>query len=494
MGVEVVLPTAAAVVSLYAALFHGWVYGLHRAARDHAWVAVCAGGAALVCLGTAAMVAGETPADALRAQRIQVLGAPAVTVGLLRFAASHFHAQRPWLMRAGDGFLAIVMTLALADPGALIDVDRPPRVASSLGVAYLQYDYTRLTHGLLPLAFVFVFATAGLALQARRTQERHATPLLLALGGWVVAAIHDSAVAMGLRDSLYWMPSGGYLVLVVTISTILLRELVLALDEAERLGARLQELAHARADELRVVELRLARGEQLAAVGTLAAGVAHEINNPLAYVSANLNHLQTLWEEKNRDPAEVEEVLSECREGLHRVGAISSDLLRMARHGASERQELDLSEVVRSVLPLAEREADGEVRISASLARGLRVLGSARLLGQVALNLMLNAIRASGTRGRAGRGIEVETRACGDPAPGCELAVHDHGAGMPEALREQLFGAGFASRPIGQGTGLGLALVRLIVTRHGGAIRAESGAHGTVVRVWLPAYRGGSPP
>jgi signal transduction histidine kinase len=296
---------------------------------------------------------------------------------------------------------------------------------------------------------------------------------------------------MGLRDGLYWMPSGGYLALVVTISTILLRELVLALDEAERMGARLQELAHARADELRAVELRLARGEQLAAAGTLAAGVAHEINNPLAYVNANLNHLQTLWEEKNHDPAEVEEVLSECREGLHRVGAISSDLLRMARHGASERQEVDLSEVVRSVIPLAEREADGEVRINASLARGLRVLGSARLLGQVALNLMLNAIHASGARGKAARAIEVETRACGDPAPGCELAILDHGAGLPEALREQLFDAGFASRPIGQGTGLGLALVRLIVTRHGGSIRAESGDDGTVVRVWLPAFRGG---
>jgi signal transduction histidine kinase len=230
------------------------------------------------------------------------------------------------------------------------------------------------------------------------------------------------------------------------------------------------------------VDAQLARGEQLAAIGTLAAGVAHEINNPLAYVNANLNHLHKLAESDDHDPAEVEEVLAECREGLTRVSAIASDLLRMARHGASEREPVDLAEIVRSVLPMIERETAGHVGFEAALTGPLPVVGSARLLGQVALNLVWNAIHASA--GVEGACVTVETRLA---AGGAELRVADNGAGIPPELLEQLFESSFTTRSLGQGTGLGLALVRLIVQRHGGDLEVESAPGATCVTVRLPA-------
>src|SRR5690606_32761156 len=155
---------------------------------------------------------------------------------------------------------------------------------------------------------------------------------------------------------------------------------------------------------------------------------------------------------------------------------------RMARHGASEREPVDLSEVVRSVLPLVQRDAAGRVRIEAATAPSVPVLGSARLLGQVALNLIWNAIHAAGDGEGAAR-IEVVTRCA---LGGAELCVAANGPGIPDELLEQVFEPSLAARSIGQGAGLGLALVRLIVKRHGGSIDAESDAGGTRVRVRLP--------
>jgi signal transduction histidine kinase len=501
MDVQVLLPTSAALVSLYAASFHGWVFALHPAARDHLWVAVCATGAAGVCLGTADLYAARSPSEAFAAQQLQGLGVPVLSLGLLRFASSHFGVTPRALLRMVDLWSVVALVVMLLAPELLIDRSEPLRQGGGLGLRFIQLQYKPLTVAMVLPACGALLGAFAICLRARREGRLHATQLLGALTLWTVAGAHDGAVGFGLWAGPYLLASGGYLALVVSVSSILFRELVLVMEESESQGLRLQELASARADELRAVELRLARGEQLAAVGTLAAGVAHEINNPLAYVSANLNHLQGLWQEglrspatpspsaKRQRPSEVDEVLAECREGLNRVASIASDLLRMARHGASEREVVELADVTRSVLPLAEREASGEVAIEVDLAEGLRVLGSARLLGQVVLNLVLNAIHASAGHAAGARWVRLETRAARSPdgASGVELRVCDSGPGIPEALQDRIFDSAFTSKPISQGAGLGLALVRLIVARHGGTIHAENGVPGAAVTVWLPA-------
>jgi signal transduction histidine kinase len=483
MSLEVLLATAAGLVSLHAALFHGWVFLQHRAAREHLWVSVTAAGAAGVCFGTAHLYGTARPDVVVLAERVQLAGGATLTMGLLRFGLHRLRVQAPWLARSADVFAAFALTVDLLVPQMLIAVDQPPRQVSGPGFSFFRADYVPLIWVLMGIAFAYLVANLAFAVRALRRGEEGAVPLTLALVAWLVAALSDTAVGLGAYDAPYVLPTGGFPILVITLSAILIRDLVRGMDRSEALGVRLQELAREHADALRVVELQLARGEQLAAVGTLAAGVAHEINNPLAYVNANLNHLQQLFGDPSHDRGEVDEVLAECREGLSRVSAIAADLLRMARHGASESEELDLAGVIRSLLPMVEREAAGRVRIDASLHSPLLVHGSPRLLGQVALNLIWNAIHATGGRTEGEARIEVSTRA---GRGGSELVVSDNGTGIPRDLIEHMFEPSFSTRPSGRGTGLGLALVQLIVRRHGGEVSAVSDAGGTCVTVWLP--------
>jgi signal transduction histidine kinase len=490
MSAGVLVSTAAGVVGVYTACFHGWVFAQHRPAREHLWVAVIGASVALVCFGAALLAEHPTPAAALLALRLQIAGAAGVTLGVLRFGAARFRVAAPGLLRAADALCAATVLLGLAAPGLLLALDRPLRPSRGLAGPLEIFEFTPLAAALLVLLLACLAGAIGFAVHGLRRAQPGAGPLLAALLAWLAAAVLDSASALGLTDLPLLLATGGYPLLMATLSALLTRDLVGAMDDSERLGERLQRLAHERADALRAVDAQLARGEQMAAIGTLAAGVAHEINNPLAFVSANLNHLHALWKEEHADAREVEEVLGECREGLARVSGIAADLLRMARHGASEREPVDLSEVVRSVLPLVRREAAGRVHVEAALAPAAPVLGSARLLGQVVLNLVWNAIHAAGEAADGAR-VEVATRAGRGTA---ELRVVDSGPGIPAELLEQVFDPSIPASPLGRGTGLGLALVRLIVKRHGGEIRAESGAGGTCVRVRLPSRPGEGAP
>ncbi|HEY8494898.1 MAG TPA: ATP-binding protein [Myxococcota bacterium] len=485
MRTGVLLASAAGVVGVYTACFHGWVYLQHRPAREHLWVALVGAAVAVLCFGGAMLSGQPTPQQAALGLQLQIAGAVGVTFGLLRFGVRRFGIDLPLLVRGADGLCIAIVLLDLLAPSWLMRLDRPPQIVQALAEPFHLYELTALSQALLLPFFVFHVVHVVFADRAVRRGEPGARPLLFALVVWLAAAVLDSLTVFGWTSLPVVLSAGGYPLLLMTVSGVLVYDLVRAMDEHERLGERLQSLAHARADELRAVDARLARGEQLAAIGTLAAGVAHEINNPLAYVNANLNHLQALWQEKQPDPREVEEVLAECREGLARVSAIAADLLRMARHGASEQRPVDLSEVVRSVLPMVERECEGRVRIETSLAPCAPVRGSARLLGQVVLNLVWNAIHAAGSTGDDSEPrVELTTRTSDGTA---ELCVADNGPGIPAELIEQIFDPADASRALGQGTGLGLALVRLIVQRHGGQLRAENDAFGARVRVLLPA-------
>jgi signal transduction histidine kinase len=487
MGTEVLLATAATVVSLYAALFHAWVFALHPRAREHLWVAITATGAAGISFGTGMLYAGSDAHDALEAHRVTMAGASFVMVGALDFSASRMRVQIPYFLRSARALSAAVLLLVIFAPQLLYAVDRPPRETVVFGLHFLQLEFTPLLQGLLAVGLVYFLFPLLICSRARLHGEPGATPLLVAFAVWMLAALHDTAIGAGLYDAPFVLATGGYMLIAGTLSALLVRDLVRAMDESERLGAQLQEQAETRAGALRAIDLRLARGEQLAAIGMLAAGVAHEINNPLAYVSANLNQLRALWEEEP-DPDEVKEILAESREGLARVGAIVTDLLRMARDGANEQEVCDLGEVVRSVLPLVVREAGDAIEVATEIEAPLPVWGSARLLGQVALNLALNALHAVADGADRKPRVLLRARVA---RGGVELSVDDNGAGIPAEVLDQIFEPSFTTKAEQRGTGLGLALTRLVVTRHQGEIDVQSSPAGTLVTVWLPAA---SPP
>lgn len=224
----------------------------------------------------------------------------------------------------------------------------------------------------------------------------------------------------------------------------------------------------------------LARAERLAVAGTLASGVAHEVNNPLAAVSSLVQTAQA----RSDDP-QVRALLDDAVGQMERVAAALRDLMDLARPRGRVRADCRLDEVVASTLRLLAHDPRlRRLGVRADVAPGVPpVDGDPDQLQQVLLNLLLNARDALD---EAGGSIVVQVRH--DAAAGeVELCVHDDGPGVPEALRERIFEPFFSTKPVGRGTGLGLAVTRDLVRAHGGRLELESRPGDTRFRVRLPA-------
>jgi len=243
--------------------------------------------------------------------------------------------------------------------------------------------------------------------------------------------------------------------------------------------------------ERRELYSRMALADRLLSVGTLAAGVAHEINNPLAYVSSNLEllvrELPLLLQGKPSQLSrpEVEELLAEAREGAARVGAIVRDLRALSRTDEGEAGTLDVAAVLASCVKIAHNEVRHRARVVIDVATGLPpVRGSQSRLGQVFLNLLVNAAQAIPAGHVDDNEIRVRARAGGEQVI---VEVEDTGQGIPEAVIARIFDPFFTTKPVGLGTGLGLAISHEIVRALGGTITVTSRVGvGTMFRVVLP--------
>lgn len=249
--------------------------------------------------------------------------------------------------------------------------------------------------------------------------------------------------------------------------------------EPEELRARLRAQVR-----MRHLSRQLAQSEKLAALGTLVAGVAHEVRNPLNGI---INSLGPLKESLAEAPAAVTELLDLAIESSRRVERISGQLLRQARAGEGERALVDVSENVAFAVKMLEHKAQGGPSLSACLppSEPASVMGEAGALNQVWINLIDNAILAAGRSGH----VEVRVSRTGGEVA---VEVSDDGPGIEPKLLGRIFNPFFTTRAVGQGTGLGLSMVQEIVRAHGGAIRVESppGA-GARFRVTLPAAEAG---
>jgi len=234
--------------------------------------------------------------------------------------------------------------------------------------------------------------------------------------------------------------------------------------------------------ERRRIEQRLALADRMASVGQLASGVAHEINNPLAYVIANLGAAV------EQAPPELRAILDETREGAERIRKIVRDLKSFAR---PDEETLGPVELPR-VLDLACNMAANEIRHRAQLVKDYGdaplALGNESRLGQVFVNLLVNAAHAI-PEGHADQNeIRIVTDATADGR--VVIEVRDTGLGIPGDARPHIFEPFFTTKPVGVGTGLGLAICHGIVTSLGGEIELEDQRpRGTIVRVILPAPR-----
>lgn len=239
--------------------------------------------------------------------------------------------------------------------------------------------------------------------------------------------------------------------------------------EFEGLAGNLRAMAV----ELHRREVVARESSRLAAVGSLAAGVAHELNNPLGVMVGYLKRLR-----RAAEGGPLAEELRIVDDEAHQCLRIVEDLVTVAREPRLEATTIDLSAVVReAVLRLAGiPDLEGR-RLIVEAVRAAPVHADAVRIGQVLRNLVLNAAAAS----HPGDPIEIAVEATADLVV---LAVRDHGSGIAEQDLPHVFEP-FYSRRSG-GTGLGLAVSQRIVKGHGGSIDLESGPDGTVVRVQLP--------
>lgn len=247
-------------------------------------------------------------------------------------------------------------------------------------------------------------------------------------------------------------------------------------------------------NEVEALRDRLLLSGRLAAVGELAAGIAHEINNPLAYVRSNIVLLRQHWltmgdrldkagirSQSESLLVEGEELIEESIEGVDRAAAIVRDVRGLAHGGKRKRTDADLNDLLEGVLRIVAPQLRGRIEVETDFRDVPYVYGAPQELQQIFLNLILNASQAIDERGT----MKISTEHTGDMVV---VHVEDDGCGIGPEIRDRIFDPFFTTKVVGEGTGLGLGIAYGIVKNHGGDIIVESEpGRGTRFSVHLPA-------
>ncbi|MBN1203444.1 MAG: histidine kinase [Myxococcaceae bacterium] len=322
---------------------------------------------------------------------------------------------------------------------------------SPLVLIYLPYNllwFYGLDAWVRPRLVMYVTVTSAFALRDGASPE-----LLLALG---------------------MLGSFAYL-LTEKRAALLRKALRQVLEQREQL-----ERAH---QQLQQVHERALAQEKFSSLGLMAAGVAHEINNPMSFVTSNVNSLYKDLQRQGSLPEPlkeyVEEVLPATLDGIRRVNAIVSDLRRFARGDAEAHSEYALNAEVQAALRIAHGQLT-HCRMEVELGEVGRLMGRPQQIVQVLVNLLVNAGQATGLGGK----VHLSTHHEGE---GARVEIRDTGAGMSAETLRHLFQPFFTTKAPGEGMGLGLAVAHGIIESHGGRIEVESEpGKGTRFTVHLP--------
>lgn len=260
--------------------------------------------------------------------------------------------------------------------------------------------------------------------------------------------------------------------------------------ELREWGYTLEKKVEERTQQLKIAEAESVQTEKLASVGLLAAGIAHELNNPLTGVLTFSSLIRQNMPEGSPDAEDMDLVIHETK----RCADIIRRLLDFAREKAPEKKYTDLNQVIEETARLVERPANlSDIVITLELDRDLPpVWVDGHLIKQVIMNMLVNAQHAI----EGGGNITLKTRRFpmplspepgAPPVPMVEISIVDTGCGIPEQNLKRIFDPFFTSKEVGKGTGLGLSVSHGIVKAHGGTIKVESTVgSGSTFRVYLP--------
>ena len=261
-------------------------------------------------------------------------------------------------------------------------------------------------------------------------------------------------------------------------------------SELREWGHTLEQKVEKRTRELRAAEAEAARGEKLASVGLLAAGIAHELNNPLTGILTFSHLLRKKAVDGSPEAEDLDLVIRETK----RCAAIIRRLLDFSREKAPEKKFADLNEIIENTVRIVERPAHlHNIEITLDLDRDLPpVWVEPDLIEQVIMNMLVNAQHAIEDDGsitiQCRRSPELRIPDIGmEPVPMVEISIIDTGCGIPAEDLQRIFDPFFSSKEVGKGTGLGLSVSHGIVRAHGGCIEVESTVgQGTTFRICFP--------
>ncbi len=247
-------------------------------------------------------------------------------------------------------------------------------------------------------------------------------------------------------------------------------------------------------EELKRSQALLLRQEKLASLGRLAAGLAHELNNPLNTIAGFVEALERRAEAETlracRDFEDFPRFLQMVHGEVNRAASIVRRLLDFARQREPAFAPVDLGKLIANSASFVERQAAlaNKRIVAAPLPGPLELRADAQMLQQLLLNLFTNALDAI----EAGGEVRIAATAAHQRHEGVEISVTDDGCGIAAEDLPKVFDPFFTTKEIGKGTGLGLPICQSIVEQHGGTIelKSEGRGRGTIVTVWLPVQRG----
>ena len=250
-------------------------------------------------------------------------------------------------------------------------------------------------------------------------------------------------------------------------------------------------------DDLRAAEAQLVHSEKMAGLGKLVAGIAHELNNPIGFIYANMGHFERYvgvlkgicdksgvegedLEQAQKAFSTLERLIESCSGGAQRIKEIVLGLRTFSRLDEAERKAVDLHEGIDSTLTLIDHHLKDRVTVEKDYGPLPMVECYAGQLNQVLMNLITNAADAIEGEGE----IVITTRAQDD---GVTISVKDSGSGIPDDVKSQIFDPFFTTKEVGSGTGLGLSISYGIIEKHGGRIDVDSTVgEGTTFTITLP--------
>lgn len=276
-------------------------------------------------------------------------------------------------------------------------------------------------------------------------------------------------------------------------------------QQYRQLSEELEERVQQQVETIKIAERQLYQAEKLASVGKLAAGVAHEINNPLGFIHSNLSSatdyvrrlaqfgaavksgnaaaIAAVWESADMDFVleDFNSLLQESISGADRVARIVADLKEFSNVDRPQEEIVFLNESVRAVCNIAHNQIAGHAELVLDLGELPPLTCQQGHLNQLLLNLLVNALQA--VEGKPGV-IRIETALVGHDI---RVRISDNGCGIAPEHLSKIFDPFFTTRPVGKGTGLGLSVSRDIAQAHGGRIEVESKVGGgTTFTVYLP--------